>query len=56
MNAAGKSSRHFPCYPWFERDSLLDPIRSDPAVRDFLEAMKASHAKIVQDTPRLPRE
>ena len=46
----------FPCYPWFERDSLLDPIRSDPAVRDFLEAMKASHAEIVQSTPRLPRE
>ena len=46
----------FPCYPWFERDSLLDPVRSDPAVRAFLDAMKASHAEIVQSTPRLPRE
>ena len=29
----------FPCYPWFARDPLLDPIRRDPA---FVALMNAS--------------
>ncbi len=41
----------FPCYPWFERDSLLNPIRSDPAVREFLGSMQADHAEVVRRTP-----
>jgi tetratricopeptide (TPR) repeat protein len=30
----------FPCYPWFARDELLDPIRRDPGVRRFLDELK----------------
>ena len=31
----------FPCYPLFERDSFLDPIRQDPAFIQFMAEMKA---------------
>ncbi len=31
----------FPCYPLFERDSFLDPIRKDPAFLQFMVEMKA---------------
>jgi hypothetical protein len=30
----------FPCYPLFERDSFLDPIRKDPAFIQFMAEMK----------------
>ena len=30
----------FPCYPLFERDRYLDPIRNDPEFRKFLDEMK----------------
>ena len=30
----------FPCYPLFERDRFLDPIRNDPEVAKFLTEMK----------------
>jgi len=30
----------FPCYPWFDRDALLDPIRRDPGVQRFLGELK----------------
>jgi hypothetical protein len=30
----------FPCYPWFERDPLLEPVRNDPAFRELLASMK----------------
>jgi eukaryotic-like serine/threonine-protein kinase len=41
----------FPCYPWFERDPLLDRVRKDPRVsqvlvklRESWEATKARHS------------
>jgi serine/threonine-protein kinase len=30
----------FPCYPWFERDTLLAPIRRDPGSQDFLRRLR----------------
>ena len=32
-----------PCYPWFERDSLLTPIRRDPAFVRFLRRLRETH-------------
>ena len=29
-----------PCYPWYARDPLLDPLRSDPEFQQFLTALK----------------
>jgi tetratricopeptide (TPR) repeat protein len=33
----------FSCYPWIERDTLLDPIRSDPAFQAFVTALRADY-------------
>ncbi|MCI0602092.1 protein kinase [bacterium] len=30
----------FPCYPWFERDPLLDPIRNTESFRNLLSKLK----------------
>jgi serine/threonine protein kinase/tetratricopeptide (TPR) repeat protein len=30
----------FPCYAWFARDLLLDPVRRDPAIRSLLADMR----------------
>jgi serine/threonine-protein kinase len=30
----------FPCYPWFERDPLLDPVRQDPRVSRVLTQIR----------------
>ena len=30
----------FPCYPWFARDPLLDPIRRQPAFVDLLARLR----------------
>jgi adenylate cyclase len=30
----------FPCYSWFERDPLLDPIRTHPAFRKLLDDLR----------------
>lgn len=30
----------FPCYPLFERDTFLNPIRNDPAFVQFMAEMK----------------
>ncbi len=32
----------FPCYPWFARDSLLEPIRHDPEFRQLLDHLRES--------------
>ncbi len=32
----------FPCYPWFARDQLLDPVRGDSGVQRFLAELKQS--------------
>ncbi len=37
----------FPCYPWFARDPLLDPLREDPAFKQFLSSLEASWRKLV---------
>jgi predicted Zn-dependent protease len=36
------ASTGFPCYPWFEADPLLRPIRADPEFRRFLDGMRQS--------------
>ena len=32
----------FPCYPWYERDPLLDPIRGDSRFVDFMRELRRS--------------
>jgi TolB-like protein/DNA-binding winged helix-turn-helix (wHTH) protein len=32
----------FPCYPWYERDPLLDPIRGDSRFIDFMRELRRS--------------
>jgi eukaryotic-like serine/threonine-protein kinase len=32
----------FPCYPWFERDPLLDPLRKDRRFQQFMAQLKES--------------
>jgi len=38
----------FPCYPWFEKDSMLDPIRSDPGFIRLLERLRIANAEAVR--------
>lgn len=35
-------STGFKCYPWFERDPLLAPLKNDPGFRQFLDEFKHS--------------
>jgi DNA-binding winged helix-turn-helix (wHTH) protein/TolB-like protein len=39
----------FPCFPWFERDPLLDPMRRDTAFVRFFDRLRAAHE---QNRPR----
>ena len=39
---AEAASTGFSCYPWYERDPLLDPIRDDPAFADFMRDLRRS--------------
>jgi DNA-binding winged helix-turn-helix (wHTH) protein/TolB-like protein len=45
------STTGFPCYPWFERDPLLDPIRGDAAfvavMRDLRRSWEDARAKYI---------
>jgi TolB-like protein len=34
----------FPCYPWFEKDPLLDPIRTHPGFQAFLNDLRIGYA------------
>jgi tetratricopeptide (TPR) repeat protein len=36
------STTGFPCYPWYERDPLLDPIRDDPQFAGFMRGLRRS--------------
>jgi hypothetical protein len=33
----------FSCYPWMQHDTLLDPIRSDPAFEGLLTTLRADY-------------
>jgi DNA-binding winged helix-turn-helix (wHTH) protein/TolB-like protein len=33
----------FPCYPWFAKDTLLDPVRRQPAFTDLLSRLEAQY-------------
>jgi DNA-binding winged helix-turn-helix (wHTH) protein/TolB-like protein/tetratricopeptide (TPR) repeat protein len=35
----------FPCYPWFDRDPMLDRIRSEPGFVRFMDRLRAAHAE-----------
>jgi TolB-like protein len=37
------SETGFPCYPWFATDSLLTPLRSNPAFTTFLGGLGRAH-------------
>jgi DNA-binding winged helix-turn-helix (wHTH) protein/TolB-like protein len=39
----------FPCYPWFERDSLLDPLRKHPQFVELLRRLRTAHEQMRQD-------
>jgi eukaryotic-like serine/threonine-protein kinase len=32
----------FPCYPWYQRDPLLEPVRKDPEGHRFMERLRES--------------
>jgi TolB-like protein len=36
-----------PCYPWFARDPLLDPLRRDPDFQRFVSGLEESWRKLV---------
>jgi DNA-binding winged helix-turn-helix (wHTH) protein/TolB-like protein len=35
----------FPCYPWFEKDTLLDPVRREPDFVRLLERLRLQHTE-----------
>jgi tetratricopeptide (TPR) repeat protein len=39
----------FPCYPWFQRDSLLDPLRKHPQFVELLRDLGMSHEQMRHD-------
>ena len=36
----------FPCYPWFERDTLLDPVRRNPRFQSLVQAGRRTHGDL----------
>jgi len=45
----------FACYPWFERDPMLEPLRRDPGSRALFDELKrryeAARARYEGPTP-----
>jgi tetratricopeptide (TPR) repeat protein len=39
-------SEGFPCYPWFQRDSLLDPIRGDAGFQSLMRDLQQRFATV----------
>lgn len=39
----------FPCYPWFERDRLLDPLRTHPQFVELLRRLRTGHQQMRRD-------
>jgi TolB-like protein len=37
------SDTGFPCYPWFDKDPLLAPIRADPGFSTFMNELRAKY-------------
>jgi predicted Zn-dependent protease len=35
----------FPCYPWFAKDPLLDPVRHDPGFVRLMERLRAAYVE-----------
>ncbi len=35
----------FPCLPWFERDTLLEPVRRDPAFVTLLDRLRTAQER-----------
>ena len=29
----------FPCYPWYDRDPLMQPLKSDPDFQEFMKQL-----------------
>jgi TolB-like protein/Tfp pilus assembly protein PilF len=48
----------FPCYPWFEHDPLLKPLRDDPASRALFQTLResweAAKARYAASAPAMP--
>ena len=40
----------FPCSPWFERDTLLEPMRRDPRFVRFLDRMRGARDRTTTAT------
>jgi tetratricopeptide (TPR) repeat protein len=38
----------FPCYPWFQIDPLLAPLRADPEFRRWLEGVRLAWEEMIQ--------
>jgi tetratricopeptide (TPR) repeat protein len=42
MRALQAAAAGFPCYPWFQWDPLLQPVRHDSAFRQFVAQLRGS--------------
>jgi hypothetical protein len=40
----------FPCYPWFERDTLLEPVRHDPGFVRLLNRLRGARKATIRDS------